>query len=396
MPVLGMAQDSGVVVQWLVADGQAVKEGDPLLEVETDKAVVEVPAMASGVLAHVTAGEGDEVPTGTVIAMLLDEDEAEGYAVGGAGSATPVTETAPSARPPPAASSPTAPEVAAPAPSRSATRSGPSQPSTWGSLPPQIVVPSGPDRQRPLASPKAKRLARELGLDLKSLPGSGPNGAVRALDIAALLSGSRASAAQSAAAAVGSPRAATWLRTDVPLAPLRELVDKANVYLARNGPLLKVEASDVLVQLTLAGLAAMGARRPESLGLTRYTDAGETETLALSGGGLHSLMAIARAREEGTTAGAATGNTRGDLHLLNLRSLDLHLLDLSAAAFESALPPLPAGCRLRVTLANASGGAGVSGALTVEYLPDPPVDPVRLLARLRQLFEDPLGALLYL
>ena len=64
MPALGMAQEKGTLVNWLKAEGEAVTKGEPLMEVETDKATVEVEAPASGLLAHVTAAPGDEVPVG--------------------------------------------------------------------------------------------------------------------------------------------------------------------------------------------------------------------------------------------------------------------------------------------------------------------------------------------
>ncbi|MGH7775731.1 MAG: lipoyl domain-containing protein, partial [Candidatus Dormibacterales bacterium] len=71
MPALGMAQETGVLVAWLHREGEEVAQGDPLMEVETDKAVVEVEAPASGRLAAVTAGVGDEVPVGQVMAVIL-------------------------------------------------------------------------------------------------------------------------------------------------------------------------------------------------------------------------------------------------------------------------------------------------------------------------------------
>src|SRR5439155_1499155 len=67
LPVLGMAQDTGKIVQWLKREGQPVKKGEPVVEVETDKATVELEAPADGVLANVTAAEGDEVPVGKIV-----------------------------------------------------------------------------------------------------------------------------------------------------------------------------------------------------------------------------------------------------------------------------------------------------------------------------------------
>ena len=69
MPALGMAQETGILLQWLKAEGEQVTQGEPLMEIETDKATVEVEAPASGTLVNVTAGPGDEVPVGQVIAL---------------------------------------------------------------------------------------------------------------------------------------------------------------------------------------------------------------------------------------------------------------------------------------------------------------------------------------
>src|SRR5213596_1808580 len=75
MPALDMGQETGILISWLKHEGEAVTAGEPLMEIETDKAVVEVEASASGVLAGVTAEEGDEVPVGHVMALILAPGE---------------------------------------------------------------------------------------------------------------------------------------------------------------------------------------------------------------------------------------------------------------------------------------------------------------------------------
>src|SRR5690348_8612950 len=75
LPALGMAQDMGKIVQWLKAEGEQVVKGEPLLEIETDKATVEVEAPANGVLARITAAAGDDIPVGQVIAAILAPGE---------------------------------------------------------------------------------------------------------------------------------------------------------------------------------------------------------------------------------------------------------------------------------------------------------------------------------
>src|ERR671915_2569114 len=76
MPALGVAQAKGTLINWLKAEGQTVSKGEPLMEVETDKATVEIEAAASGILAQVTASAGDEVPVGQTIALILAPGEA--------------------------------------------------------------------------------------------------------------------------------------------------------------------------------------------------------------------------------------------------------------------------------------------------------------------------------
>lgn len=145
MPALGMAQDTGRIVAWLKAAGDAVRAGEPLFEVETDKATVEVEASHDGVLADVRAGEGDDVPVGDVVAVIAASAEEAGAS------------TAP--EPPPAPPSGQEAEAGgkdappAPAPAHDA------------------LAPAAErgEAARVLASPKARRLARERGIDLSRL-----------------------------------------------------------------------------------------------------------------------------------------------------------------------------------------------------------------------------------
>src|SRR5690349_9444712 len=75
LPALGMSQDTGKIIQWLKAEGDQVAKGEPLVEIETDKATVEIEAPASGVLARVSAAAGEDIPVGQVIAAILAAEE---------------------------------------------------------------------------------------------------------------------------------------------------------------------------------------------------------------------------------------------------------------------------------------------------------------------------------
>jgi pyruvate dehydrogenase E2 component (dihydrolipoamide acetyltransferase) len=145
MPALGMAQETGKVLRWFKDAGEAVVKGEPLLEVETDKVTVEIEAPGDGTLSGIGALAGAEVPVGTVIAVVL--------AAGETAEAQPIADIEPRA----------VREVEALA-----------------------AAPAGPapaKSRRPLASPKARRLAEARGVDVAGLAGSGPNGAVTAKDV---------------------------------------------------------------------------------------------------------------------------------------------------------------------------------------------------------------------
>lgn len=164
MPQLGMTQDSGVIVSWLKNAGDAVSEGDALFEVETDKATMEVEAQAAGFLAGVQAAEGDDVPVGDVIALIVDgESEVTEH------SAAP---TEPKAMEPPAKAEPEEHAEAAP--------------------PPEAVSKPTPrplGNGKVLASPKAKRLALEKGIDLAALRAQGVPEPIHAADLAKATTG---------------------------------------------------------------------------------------------------------------------------------------------------------------------------------------------------------------
>jgi pyruvate dehydrogenase E2 component (dihydrolipoamide acetyltransferase) len=151
MPALGMAQDTGLVLRWLRSEGDQVSAGETLVEVETDKATVELESPIDGTLASVQAAEGDHVPVGQVIAVVLAEGEQ-------------------AASPTPARSEPEAAPAPAPAPAPVAEVPAP-------------VAAVGIARRTRLASPKARRIASDLAIAIDQIEGSGPSGAVVAADV---------------------------------------------------------------------------------------------------------------------------------------------------------------------------------------------------------------------
>ncbi len=149
MPALELTQETGKLVSWRKKEGEAVVKGETLLEVETDKAVVEVEALANGFLAGVKAHEGDVIPVGRTIAWIVEKGEA-----------------------PPEEASPAISAASAPA---KITRQDAVKPAASASE-------SGAKAK---ISPKARRLATELNVNLASIRGSGPGGEILASDIEA-------------------------------------------------------------------------------------------------------------------------------------------------------------------------------------------------------------------
>jgi pyruvate dehydrogenase E2 component (dihydrolipoamide acetyltransferase) len=165
LPDIGEGVHEGEIVRWIVSEGDTVAEDDPVVEVMTDKATVEIPAPASGIVQSTLVAEGEVAKVGDVIFVL---------ATSGGGAAAPVAAPAPAA---PAAIA-AVPEPVAPAA--------------------HVAVVSADPNKKVLAAPATRRLSRELGIDLSTLIGSGPNGRVKPEDV-------RAASAAPVAAPVAAP-----------------------------------------------------------------------------------------------------------------------------------------------------------------------------------------------
>lgn len=151
MPALGMAQETGTVVQWKKQAGDQVSKGEPLLDVETDKAVVEVEAPASGILAAISAEAGAEVPVGTAIAVILGPGESL--------------------------------EQPAQAAAAAMQERTPAQIARAGHVEATRETAEKGEGKLQAASPLARRKAAEAGIDLSAVAGSGPGGAIQAADL---------------------------------------------------------------------------------------------------------------------------------------------------------------------------------------------------------------------
>ena len=196
MPALSPTMTEGKLAKWHVKVGDTVKSGQVMCEIETDKATMEVEAVDEGKIGQIVVPEGAEgVPVNAVIAILLEEGETA-VPAGAAPAPAPAPKPAAAAPPPAAKPAPAAPVLLAPAPGAPA----PVAPAAPAAKP--AAAPAG---GRILASPLAKRIAAEKGLDLSRITGSGPNGRIVKADVESAKPGAAPAAAPIAAAA---PKAA--------------------------------------------------------------------------------------------------------------------------------------------------------------------------------------------
>ncbi|WP_028748137.1 pyruvate dehydrogenase complex dihydrolipoamide acetyltransferase [Rhizobium mesoamericanum] len=190
MPALSPTMEEGNLAKWLVKEGDTVKSGDIIAEIETDKATMEVEAVDEGTVAKIVVPAGTEgVKVNALIAVLAADGEDVAAAAIGAGSAAAPAPKAVEAQKAEAASAPATQASAAAAPAPAAA---PAAASTGGN--------------RTFSSPLARRLAKEAGIDLSAIAGSGPHGRVVKSDVEAAVAGGGAKAAPAAAAA--APQAA--------------------------------------------------------------------------------------------------------------------------------------------------------------------------------------------
>ena len=193
MPALEMAQETGKLLSWRKKEGDTIAKGEPLLDVETDKAVVEIESPADGVLAGIKAREGDVIPVGQTIAWIVMPGE------------KPPQEETPSASGRRIDSKP-APAAAAVGSSSAAA--------------------SAPPVANARISPKARRLAREHGIDLARVRGTGSEGEILTEDVMALVDSGGSQTASTPAAGAASPTktAQTEVRATQSMGPVARLM----------------------------------------------------------------------------------------------------------------------------------------------------------------------------
>jgi pyruvate dehydrogenase E2 component (dihydrolipoamide acetyltransferase) len=210
MEALSPTMEEGQLVQWLRSEGDQVANGDVLAEIETDKATMELVARGDGILRKIFVGAGGTAPVGAVIAVIAAKDEdisgIQGVSAGGVATAAPPKAEEPA--PVPVAAKPAAaPAPRAPAPAPAAA-------------PAAAAVENG---GRVKASPLARRLADDMGVDISRVQGSGPGGRVVKRDIEA--------AKATGVSAPAAPAAVAWVPSgaeyeDVPSSQMRKTIAK--------------------------------------------------------------------------------------------------------------------------------------------------------------------------
>ncbi|MDR6758244.1 pyruvate dehydrogenase E2 component (dihydrolipoamide acetyltransferase) [Mycoplana sp. BE70] len=190
MPALSPTMEEGNLSKWLVKEGDKIKSGDVIAEIETDKATMEVEAVDEGTIAKIVVPAGTEgVKVNSLIAVLAADGEdvkAAASAAAGGAPAPKAEAVAPAAAPAPVATSAPAAAPASAAPA---------------------AAPTKADGSRTFSSPLARRLAKETGIDISAVAGSGPRGRVVKADVEAAVSGGAKKAAAAPAAAAAAPAA---------------------------------------------------------------------------------------------------------------------------------------------------------------------------------------------
>jgi pyruvate dehydrogenase E2 component (dihydrolipoamide acetyltransferase) len=229
MEALSPTMEEGRLVKWMKAEGDAVKSGDVLAEVETDKAIMELVARGDGVLRKRLIEEGATSPVGVVIAVIAGADEDISALVAGAPTAAAPAAAAPTAAPSAAPQAPPPPRPTPQAPGPRPQAPGPTPPAPGpapqAAAPPQQQAPA-PSTQhsaavaRQRSSPLARRLAAERGLDLATVGGSGPGGRIIKRDVEAAPGVTAAPKTDGAAARAASGED----YRDVPLTQIRKTI----------------------------------------------------------------------------------------------------------------------------------------------------------------------------
>ena len=356
MPKLGLTMTEGTIARWDVAPGKSFAQGDIILVVETDKIAYDVEAPAPGVLQEVLVAAGSAVPVGTPIGRW---DVGDIQVSLDATDVAPVAETA------------RAPNAAGAAP--------PAEPAAQ----PQPRA----DGARTLATPYARRLARQAGIDLRGLNGSGPRGRIKAADIERAMAQRKAAPVVSAEAAPAAEpaRAAMFSAgVDIDVTALLALAEQINNDL----PDLHANLAH-FVALAAAKASATALSAPLVMGLAANTESTVGEASLLAGADCRTLGGVvAKAKIAAATSAAAQHGTlwieraQDGVSFLSADPPSGWPAALAIGALREAFRPDPEGRAVRAAL--------VTVVLTARASALDPQQGQHLLRGLRQLLEAPL------
>ncbi len=205
MPKLSPTMEEGQLSRWLKKEGDKVSMGEPLAEIDTDKATMEMQALGNGVLRKILIQEGESAPLGQLIAIIGEPEEDISALTSQAASSQPAKTSAPAAEETAEAAGTNAPEAAPPAaPADSATKpaddtatkpAGDTQKLASGNGRQETAQLDGGSTARLIVSPLAARMAAESGIDLRSVSGSGPGGRIIKRDVEGLIGQAASTAA---------------------------------------------------------------------------------------------------------------------------------------------------------------------------------------------------------
>jgi pyruvate dehydrogenase E2 component (dihydrolipoamide acetyltransferase) len=327
MPALSPTMEEGTLAKWLVKEGDTVSSGDLLAEIETDKATMEFEAVDEGTVGKLLIAEGSEnVKVNTAIAVLLDDGE----------SADDIGASSPA----PAAAAPAAAPAEAPAPAAAA---------------PAPAAPASASGDRVFASPLARRIAADKGLDLSAVKGSGPRGRIVKADVENAQPGAKPAAASAPAAAPSGPATDQviamfegrefeevslngmrktiaarlqeakqtiphfYLRRDIQLDALLEFRGTLNKQLAERG--VKLSVNDFIIKACALGLQAVPDANAVWAGdrILKLAPSDVAVAVAIDGGLFTPVLK--------------------DSHLKSLSALSSEMKDLAARARDRKLAP---------------------------------------------------------
>jgi pyruvate dehydrogenase E2 component (dihydrolipoamide acetyltransferase) len=444
MPQLGETVAEGKITKWFKSAGDAIKPGDNLFEIETDKVSMEVPSTTAGVLAEIRVGEGEVAPVGAIVAVIAD-------GAGAAAGAQPAAASAPAAVAPAQTSPPSGARAGdAPLPAAAAAA-----PSASIKLDPffEVRTPArnyGPARLPggTRVTPLARRLAAEGGIDLGKISPSGPHGRIVARDVeAARAVAARAAPAPTAAAGVTADQVKALYRDvsyeEVPLdgmrktiaarlvmatqtiphfyltadveigtlIKLREEVNAAAPKDKRGEPAFKLSINDLVIKAWAAALQRVPAAnavwaedrllrfRQSDIGVAVAIEGGlitpvirqaETKTLSAISNEIKALAARARERKLKPNEYQGGSSTISNLGMYGVR-------EFAAVINPPQATILAVGAARRQAVETADGGVGFASVMSVTLSCDHRVVDgalgAELLAAFKQFVEQPITML---